>query len=107
MAGRKFGIVMAAKVPVSYFALPESERELPGKAFEQLIAKYAGKIDFVRRYWTRSFTTEVTDVFVIECDDLMEVHQFNEELTQMLAAGGDPERFGRDVTIWVGINPDA
>jgi len=107
MAGKRFGVVMGASVPGSYFALPEAEREAPGKAFEQLLARYAGKIDFVRRYWTRSFSAEVSDVFVIECDDLMDVHNFNQEFTQLLSAGGDPERFGKDVTIWVGVNPDA
>lgn len=107
MAGRKFGVIMAAKVPGSYFALPAAERDEPGKAFEQLVGKYAGKIDFVRRYWTSAFTTEVSDVFVVECDDLMELHNMSQELTQLLAKGGDPERFGKDVSIWVGVNPDA
>ena len=108
MAGKKFGFVMAAKVPGSYFALPESEREEPGKVFEALMAKYAGKVDLVRRYWTSAFTAEVTDVFVMECDDVMEMHNLTQELNQMIAAsGGDPDRFGREVTIWVGVNPDA
>lgn len=107
MAGRKFGAVMAAKVPGSYFALPEAEREAPGKVMEQLMPKYAGKVDFVRRYWTSAFTAEVSDVFVMECDDLTELHNLNQELTQLMAQGGDPDRFGETVSIWVGVNPDA
>jgi hypothetical protein len=107
MAGKKFGIVMAARVPGSYHSLPHDEQEIPGAAFEKLSDKYHGKVDFVRRYWTSSFTAEVTDVFVIECDDLMDAHNFSQELRTMLAQGGDPERFGVDVKTWVGVNPDA
>ena len=108
MAGKKFGFVMAAKVPGSYFALPQSEREEPGKVFEALLTKYAGKVDLVRRYWTSAFSTDVSDVFVMECDDVMEMHNLVQELNQMMAAsGGDPERFGKDVATWVGVNPDA
>jgi hypothetical protein len=107
MAGKKYGFIMAAKVPGSYFALPESERELPGKVFETLTQKYAGKVDFVRRYWTSAFTAEVSDVFVAECDDVGDMHALMQELNQMMAQGGDPDRFGKDVSIWVGVNPDA
>jgi hypothetical protein len=108
MAGRKFGFVLAEKVPGSYFALPESEREAPGKAFEALLTKYAGKVEIVRRYWTRAFTSEVSDVFVIECDDMMDMHNMVQELNEMMgASGGDPERFGKEVSIWAGVNPDA
>ena len=108
MAGKKFGFVMAVKVPASYFALPESEREEPGRVFASLLAKYAGKVDLVRRYWTSAFTTEVSDVFVVECDDVMDMHNLTQELNQMMGAtGADPDRFGRDVSIWVGVNPDA
>jgi hypothetical protein len=107
MAGKKFGFVMAAKVPGSYFALPQSEREEPGKVFEALLTKYAGKVDLVRRYWTSAFSAEVSDVFVMECDDVMEMHNLVQELNQMGSSGGDPERFGKDVSIWVGVNPDA
>jgi hypothetical protein len=107
MAGRKYGIVMAAKVPASYHALSQAEREKPGKVFEELAAKYAGKVDFIRRYWTGTFTADVTDVFVMECDDLADAHAFDQELNRRLAEGGDPERFGKTVSIWAGVNPDA
>jgi hypothetical protein len=43
----------------------------------------------------------------MECDDVMEMHSLVQELNQMGASGGDPERFGKDVSIWVGVNPDA
>jgi hypothetical protein len=108
MPGKKFGFVMGAKVPSSYFTLPEAEREAPGKLMEELMAQYAGKVDFVRRYWTGAFTTEVTDVFVMECDDVMDIHNLVQDLNQKMGAlGGDPDRFGKDVSIWVGVNPDA
>lgn len=108
MAGKKYGVIMAAKVPGSYFALPDAEREVPGKVFEELIGKYAGKVDFVRRYWTSAFTAEVSDVFVIECDDLMDFHAMTQEMNQLMSANGaDPDRFGREVSTWVGVNPDA
>jgi hypothetical protein len=107
MAGRKFGVVMAARVPGSYFALPQAERDAPGKVMEELAQKYAGKVDFIRRYWTSAFTAEVTDVFVMECDDLMELHNLSQEMTQLMSQGGDPERFGETISIWVGVNPDA
>ncbi len=107
MAGKKFGVVVEAKVPGTYFALSSEEQALPGKVMEQLGLKYAGKVDILRRFWTSSFTTEVSDVFVLECDDLMDAHNFQQELTQMLAQKGDPERFGKDIRIVVGVNPDA
>jgi arginine/lysine/ornithine decarboxylase len=107
MAGRKYGMVMAAKVPGSYHALPESEQEIPGKAFDEVFQKHAGKIDFVRRYWTSAFSADVSDVFVFECDDLMDAHNFNQDLTKAMAKEGDPDRFGETVVIWVGVNPDA
>ncbi len=107
MPGKKFGIVMAAKVPGSYFTLSKSEQEEPAKAFEELMAKYAGKVDFVRRYWTSSFNADVSDVFVMECDDLMDAHDMQQELTAIMSKSGDPERFGETVALWVGVNPDA
>jgi hypothetical protein len=108
MAGKKYGFVLAEKVPASYFALSEAEREAPGKAFEVLLTKYAGKVDLVRRYWTRAFNAEVSDVFVMECDDMMDMHNLIEDVHKALGAdGNDPDRFGKDVTIWVGVNPDA
>jgi hypothetical protein len=107
MAGRKFGIIMAARVPGSYHSLPKSEQEQPGEVFEKLMKKYDGKIDLIRRYWTSAFTADATDVFVMECDDLMEAHNWTQDMTSMLAEGGDPERFGETVQIIVGVNPDA
>ena len=107
MAGKKYGVVMAAKVPGSYFALPENEQKEPGKVFEDLIKKYDGKVDFLRRYWTSAFNTEVSDVFVMECDDPMDVHNLMQEMTHRLARNGDPERFGVDIKTWFGVNPDS
>ena len=107
MAGKKFGVVIGAKVPGSYHTLGESDQAIPGKAMEELGPKYAGKVDFVRRLWTGAFTTEVSDVFLVECDDIMDAHNYMQDLTRLLAKGGDPERFGTDVKIWVGVNPDA
>jgi hypothetical protein len=107
MAGKKYGVVMAAKVPGSYFALSEDEQAIPGKVMEAMAPAYAGKVELLRRLWTSAFTTEVSDVFYIECDDLMDLHRFQQELTQRLAEKGNPERFGVDVKVWVGVNPDA
>jgi hypothetical protein len=78
-----------------------------GEVFEKLMKKYDGKIDLIRRYWTSAFTADATDVFVMECDDLMEAHNWTQDMTSMLAEGGDPERFGETVQIIVGVNPDA
>jgi uncharacterized protein (DUF1330 family) len=72
-----------------------------------ILAKYGGKVDFVRRYWTSAFTADCTDVFVMECDDLMDAHNMVQEMNTLMAQGGDPERFGETVSIWVGVNPDA
>ena len=74
---------------------------------KQLAKKYAGKVEMIRRYWTGAFTADATDVFVMECDDLMDAHEFNQELTRGLARTGDPERFGETIQIIVGVNPDA
>ena len=107
MAGKKFGLIMVARVPGSYHSMAQSEQDEPGKVFEQLAKKYAGKVEVIRRYWTSAFTADATDVFVMECDDLMDAHQFNQELTRGLARTGDPERFGETIQIIVGVNPDA
>ncbi|HWC28865.1 MAG TPA: hypothetical protein VG845_02175 [Dehalococcoidia bacterium] len=107
MAGKKYGIVMAARVPGSYFTLSKEEQEQPGKVFEQLVGKYGNKVEFIRRYWTSAFTADCTDVFVMECDDLMDAHTMMQEMNTLMAQGGDPERFGETVSIWVGVNPDA
>jgi hypothetical protein len=107
MAGKKFGIVIAAKVPGSYHTLPEADQAIPGQAMAELGPKYAGKVEFVRRLWTSAFTAEISDVFLIECDDMLDAHSFTQDLTRLLAKGGDPDRFGVDVKIWAGVNPDA
>ncbi|HEX5140188.1 MAG TPA: hypothetical protein VFX19_04550 [Dehalococcoidia bacterium] len=107
MAGKKYGLVMAAKVPGSYFALPEAERNQPGEAIGQLMGKYAGKVDLLRRFWTSAFTAEVSDVFVMECDDLMDVHNLMQEMTLAMSKTGNPDRFGETKVLWVGVNPDA
>ena len=107
MAGKKFGAVLAAKVPGSYFALSESEQQEPGRVMEQLLQKYAGKVDLTRRLWTSAFTAEVTDVFFMECDDLMDVHNLVQEMNALSGKTGDPDRFGVTTHLWVGVNPDA
>ena len=61
----------------------------------------------MRRLWTSAFTTEVSDVFLVECDEMMDAHNYMQDLTRLLARGGDPDRFGADVKIWAGVNPDA
>jgi hypothetical protein len=43
----------------------------------------------------------------MECDDLMDAHNMVQEMNTLMARGGDPERFGETVSIWVGVNPDA
>lgn len=108
MAGRKFGVVMMARVPESYYTLSAAEQAKPGKAFEQTLKKYAGKVDLIRRYWTRAFSADVTDVFVMECDDMADMHAFQEDLDRGMAKGGvDPARYGVIVDVTAGINPDA
>jgi len=108
MAGKKYGIVMAAKVPGSYHQMSKEDQEIPGKVMEQLMPKYAGKVDFLRRIWTSAFSAEVTDVFYIECDDLADFHAFSQEMDDIMASKGkNPESFGSTVSVWVGINPDA
>ena len=107
MAGKRFGVVVAVKVPGSYHALPADEQAVPGMLMAQLAPKYAGKVDFVRRLWTRAFTADVTDVFVVEADDMMDVHNFTQDLHRLESEGGDPDRFGIEVAVWAGVNPDA
>ena len=85
-----------------------AEQAKPGKAFEQTLKKYAGKVEQVRRYWTGSFTHEASDVFIMECDDPADIHAFQEDLAAAFARiGGDPSRFGTTVHVTFGINPDA
>jgi hypothetical protein len=108
MAGRQYGIVVFAKTPPTYAGLSDAEKARPGKALEQTMKKYAGKVDIVRRYWTSAFTHEASDIFVIEGDDPMVLHAFNEDLDKAFARiGGDPSRFGVTVHASFGINPDA
>ena len=107
MAGKKYGVVFQAKVRGAYFALSEQEQNIPGDVFGELMPKYAGKIDLVRRYWTRAFNADVTDVMIFECDDPADFHAFSEELMRKMAASGDPDRYGEVVSITFGINPDA
>jgi hypothetical protein len=108
MAGRKYGVIMYARTPANYQAMTEAEKAKPGKAFEQTLKKYAGKVDAVRRYWTGAFTHEASDVFIMECDDPMDMHMFQEDLDKAFARiGGDPTRFGVTVHVTFGINPDA
>ena len=83
-----------------------ADQAIPGAA-TGLRPGYAGKVEFVRRLWTSAFTTEVTDVFLVECDDMLDAHNYVQDLTRLLAKGGDPDRFGTDVKIWAGVNPDA
>jgi hypothetical protein len=107
MAGRKYGAILQAKVKGAYFTLSEQEQKLPGEVFGELMQKYNGKVEIVRRYWTRAFNANVTDVLVFEFDDPAEFHAFSEELTRRMATGGDPDRYGDDITLTFGINPDA
>ena len=108
MAGRKYGVVLYARTPRTYAGLSDAEKAKPGKALEATLKKYAGKIDIVRRYWTSAFTHESSDIFVIEGDDPMDIHGFQEDLDKAFAKlGGDPNRFGATVHASFGINPDA
>lgn len=107
MPGKKFGLVVAVKVPGSYHAMSADEQAIPGTIFAKLAPKYAGRVDIVRRLWTSAFTAEVSDLFIVEADDMMDVHDFTQELTRLEAEGGDPDRFGVEVKVWAGVNPDA
>jgi hypothetical protein len=107
MAGKKYGAVLQAKVKGAYFTLSEQEQNIPGEVFGQLMQKYAGKVELVRRYWTRAFSSDVTDVLIFEFDDPADFHAYMEELMRGMAASGDPDRFGEDVSVTFGINPDA
>src|SRR5713226_9111584 len=107
MAGKKYAVVVFAKTPANYQAMAEAEKAKPGKALESTLKNYAGKVDIVRRYWTGAFTHEASDVFVIEGNDPMDLHAFQEDLDKAFARiGGDPTRFGATVHVTFGINPD-
>ena len=108
MAGKKYAVVVFAKTPPTYHGLSDAEKAKPGKALEATMKKYHGKVDIVRRYWTSGFTHEASDIFVIEFDDPMDGHNFQEDLDKAFAKiGGDPTRFGSTVHVTFGINPDA
>lgn len=108
MAGRKYAVVVFAKTPETYHAMSDAEKAKPGKAVEATAKKYAGRVDILRRYWTGSFTHEASDIFVIEGDDPMDLHSFQEDLNKAFGKiGGDPARFGSTVHVSFGINPDA
>jgi hypothetical protein len=50
----------------------------------------------------------VTDVFYIECDDLMDMHNWMQEFNdRMSQTGTDPDQYGETIALWVGVNPDA
>jgi hypothetical protein len=105
MAGRKFGVVMMARVPESYYALSAAEQAKPGKAFEQTLKKYAGKVDLIRRYWTRAFSADVTDVFIFECDDMADMHAFQDDLDRGMAKAPPNGALRRHDPRDRGINP--
>lgn len=107
MAGKKFGIVVQEKVPASYHTMSQEEQEQPGTILGEMMAKYEGRLDLLRRYWTSAFDAEVTDVFIVECDDPADFHDFYQELTRRLAELGDPDRYGQNVRVLLGVNPDA
>jgi len=108
MAGRKYGVILYARTPANYQSMSAAERAKPGKAFEQTLKQYAGKVDMLRRYWTSAFTSESSDVFIMECDDPADMHAFQEDLDRAMARGGtDPSRFGSTVHVTFGLNPDA
>ena len=108
MAGRKYAVVVSAKTPANYQAMSEAEKSKAGKAFDATLKKYNGRVDILRRYWTGAFTHEASDIFVIEGDDPMDLHAFQEDLDKAFArTGGDPGRFGATVHVSFGINPDA
>jgi hypothetical protein len=109
MAGRKFAMIIMAQTPASYHGLPAAEQAKPGKVMEQVMKEFAGKVDLVRHYWTGTFSADVTDVLVLECDDLAVGHAYREAMDRGLvkAGGGVAGKFGSTVDIIVGINPDA
>ncbi|HYM14936.1 MAG TPA: hypothetical protein VEZ14_05215 [Dehalococcoidia bacterium] len=109
MAGRKFAMMIMARTPASYHGLSAAEQAKPGKVMQQVMKKYAGKVDLVRHYWTGTFSADVTDVLVLESDDLTVMHACREEMDRGLvkAGGGVADKFGSTVEIMVGINPDA
>jgi hypothetical protein len=108
MAGKKYAVVLFARTPPNYHTMSDAEKAKPGKALEQTLKKYGGKVDIVRRYWTGSFTHEASDIFIMEADDPQDLHDFQEDLDKAFAkTGGDPSRFGMTVHLSFGLNPDA
>jgi len=108
MAGRKYATIVLAKTPATYHSMTAAEQAKPSKAMDQVMKKYAGKIDIVRRYWTSIASADVSDVFIVEGDSPEDLHAFQEDLDRAFAKlGGDPTRFGTTVDTLFGINPDA
>lgn len=109
MPGRKYGVIITAKTPTSYHGLSQAEQAKAGKAIEQALKMYAGKVDLLRHYWTSISSGEISDVIVMEANDPADLHGFQDELDRLLykAGGGDSSKFGRTVSVTFGINPDA
>ncbi len=109
MPGRKYGAIITAKTPPSYHGLSKAEQAKAGKATEQALKMYAGRVDIVRHYWTSISSGDVSDVIVMEADDPADMHGFQEELERLLvkASGGDASKFGATLDVLFGINPDA
>ena len=109
MPGRKYGAVIFAKTPPAYHAMSKAEQAKAGKAIEQALKAYAGKVDMVRHYWTSAFSSDVSDVVLLEADEPIDIHGFQGELEGLLvkASGGDGSKFGSTVDLIFGINPDA
>jgi len=109
MPGRKYGAVVFAKTPPAYHAMTKAEQAKAGKAIEQALKAYAGKVDIVRHYWTSVASSDISDVVIMEADEPIDLHGFQEELERLLvkASGGDASKFGATVDLVFGINPDA
>jgi hypothetical protein len=110
MAGRKYGVIIYAKTPAGFHGMSAAEQAKPGKAIQQVLQKYAGRVDQLRRYWTSAFTNEASDVIVMECDDPADAHEIQQEISAALAkaaGSGDANKYGATVHVTFGINPDA
>ena len=109
MPGRKYGAVISAKTPPSYHGLSKAEQAKAGKAMEQALKMYAGRVEIIRHYWTSAFNADISDVIIMEADDPADMHGFQEDLERLMikAGGGDSSKFGETLDVMVGINPDA
>ena len=87
MPGRKYGIIVTAKTPASYHGLSQAEQAKAGKAMEQALKTYAGKVDLLRHYWTSISSGEISDVIVMESNDPADLHGFQDELERLLLQG--------------------